>query len=238
MSYLFCPPCSCLLVKPKLKVQNSNKEYVTEVEINHIFLSPFSIAHMDICLGPTAWDWTTYHGSRPGRKLILLLQQLLSSPSSVLFEVCILYFQPAWIYCYILVFLCFYVLSLHFFLWNQANFLLHSPKSYTSLSVLIRIAFLCAVVWILNISPKTHDLVPILVLLRDDASDEGEHSGRSLHHLLSGYLQSICLCAHLPPSSSTQSHGVGSSSVFSFRFIVLFEGKHTTHLSEWELTGQ
>lgn len=75
MSYLFFPPRSGLFVKPKLKVQNSNNECVTEIEINHIFLSPVSIAHMYICLGPTAWDWTTNHSSRPGRKLILLLQQ-------------------------------------------------------------------------------------------------------------------------------------------------------------------
>lgn len=74
VSYLFFPPRSGLFVKPKLKVQNFNNECVTETEINHIFLSPVSIAHMHICLGPTAWDWTTNHGSRPGRKLILLLQ--------------------------------------------------------------------------------------------------------------------------------------------------------------------
>lgn len=74
VSYLFFLPRSGLLVKPKLKVQNFNNECVTETEINHIFLSPVSIAHMHICLGPTAWDWTTNHGSCPGRKLILLLQ--------------------------------------------------------------------------------------------------------------------------------------------------------------------
>lgn len=84
----------------------------------------------------------------------------------------------------------------------------------------------------LSKGPWVKDLVPTLVLMREDACDEGKHSGRSLHPLLSGYLQSIRLHAHLPSSSSTLSLGIGSSSVFSFRFIVLFEGKHTTHLSD------
>lgn len=44
----------------------------------HTLLSPFCVAPMCTCLGTTVWDWETFQGSHPWRKLILPLAEAVT----------------------------------------------------------------------------------------------------------------------------------------------------------------